>query len=97
MATYPVLLPGKVYGRGVWQATGHGVAKNQTHLSTTKQGVTLIQVDLISKSTITCTKIVFQKEVIFAGSRGYNFGIPLGATIRKQQLELDMKQQTGSK
>ena len=88
MATYPVLLPGKVYGRGVWQATGHGVAKNQTHLSTTKQGVTLIQVDLISKSTITCTKIVFQKEVIFAGSRGYNFGIPLGATIKKQQLEL---------
>ena len=62
MATHPVLLPGKVYGRGVWQATVHGVAKNQTQLSTNKQGLTLIQVDLISKSTITCTKIIFPNE-----------------------------------
>ena len=78
MATHPVLLPGKVYGRGVWQATVHGVAKNQTQLSTNKQGLTLIQVDLISKSTITCAKIIFPHSHLCRFWRlqlGHTFGV----------------------
>ena len=29
----PVFLPGKSMDRGTWQATVHGIAKNQTQLS----------------------------------------------------------------
>ena len=32
--TTPVFLPGNPMDRGAWRATAHGVAKNQTQLST---------------------------------------------------------------
>ena len=85
----PVLLPGKVYGqRSVASCSPWGRKELDTaeQLSPNKQGPTLIQVDLISKSTITCTKIAFPNKVIFAGSGGYNGGIPLGATIKPAAL-----------
>ena len=81
----PVLLPGKVYGqRSVagYSPWGRKEPDATEQMSTNKQGLTLIQVDLISKPTITCTKIVFPNKAICAGSRGYNLDIPLGATIK---------------
>ena len=72
----------KSMDRGAWQATAHGVAKSQHNWAAEhKQGPTLIQIEFISKSTITCTKIVFPNQVLFVGSGGYNLGIPLGPLL----------------
>ena len=72
----PVLLPGKVYGQrslAGYSPWGH---KEVTQLSSWAQTkATLIQMELISKSTVTCTKIVSPNNLV--GSGGYNLGIPL--------------------
>ena len=72
--------------RGAWQATAHGVAKSRHNWAAEhKQGPTLIQSDLISKHTITCTKIVFANKVLFVGCGGCNLGIPLGPLLNLLQ------------
>ena len=84
----PVLLPGKVYGqRSVagYSPWGRKEPDATEQMSTNKQGLTLIQVDLLSKPTITCTKIVFPNQVLFVGSGGYNLGIPLGLLLNLLQ------------
>ena len=77
---------GKSVDRGGWQGTAHGVAKSRHNWAAEhKQGPTLIQTELISKSTVTCTKIVFPNQVLFVGSGGYNLGIPLGLLLNLLQ------------
>ena len=72
----------KSMDRGAWQATAHGVTKSwHNGAAEHKQGPTLIQTDLISKSTTTRTKAVFPNQVLFVGS-GLQLGRIFGAAIK---------------
>ena len=82
----------KSMDRGAWQATAHGVTKSQHNWAAEhKHRPTLIQIDLLSKSTVTCTKIVFPNQVLFVGSGGYNLGISLGPLLNLLQSGKEKK------
>ena len=79
--------------RGAWQAIAHGVAKSQTRLSDFTSALLTMPKPLFVWITTNCR--IFFKRWEYQTTWPAFWDICM--QVRKQQLELDMEQQTGSK